>query len=140
MPQDSDSYIDMFRKFGSDLGIPKFDMDKVIESHRKNLEALAESAKIAAGGAQSVAEKQREAFEAALKEASSLAQNFQLKDPSANLTTQTEFAKKVFEIAMQGAKETAQTSRQSTADAFKVIQDRMRESLNEFRGSLSKDT
>ena len=47
---DSNSYLDMFRKFGSDLGLPKFDVEKLIETQRRNLDALGQSAKVAAQG------------------------------------------------------------------------------------------
>jgi len=41
---------------------------------------------------------------------------------------------------MQGAKETAETGRQSTTDAFKIVQDRMKESFEEFRNSFRRNT
>lgn len=139
MTQAAESYIETFRKFGSELGIPKFDLDKMIEAHRKNVEALVQSASTASAGAQSMAQTQREAFEAALREASTLAKNLKpMGDPASNFTAQNEFAKKVFEIAMQGAKETAEAGRQSTTDAFKIVQDRMKESFEEFRNSFRR--
>lgn len=139
MTQETESYVNMFRKFGNDLGLPKLDVDKLVEGHRKNLEALTQSAKVAAEGARSVAEKQREVFEAGLREASELARSFKpLGSPQENLAKQTEFAKKVFDIAMQGARDTAESSRQSSADALKIIQDRMKESWEEFRSSLNR--
>jgi hypothetical protein len=51
-----------------------------------------------------------------------------------NLARQTEFAKKVFDIALLDAQETAQLTRMSTGDAVKILQDRMRKSLEEIRG------
>src|SRR5258705_11966543 len=62
MTQDTTSYIEMLRKFGSDLGLPKLDVDKLIEAQKKNIDALSESARAAAQGAQSVAQKQREVW------------------------------------------------------------------------------
>ncbi|MGO4714339.1 phasin family protein [Bradyrhizobium sp. 2TAF24] len=139
MTQDTDTYINMFRKFGTDLGLPKLDLDKIIEGHRKNLDALTQSAKVAAEGARTVADKQREVFEAGLREASTLAQEFKaLGNPQDYLGKQAEFARKVFDIAVQGAKETAETSRQSTSDALKIIQDRMKENWEEFRTSFTR--
>jgi hypothetical protein len=44
----------------------------------------------------------------------------------------------VFEIAVKGAQESATTARQSTGDAVKIIQDRLKESFEEFRGSLNR--
>jgi hypothetical protein len=51
---------------------------------------------------------------------------------------QTEFAKRVFEIAAKGAQENASTARQSTGDAVKIIQDRLKESFEEIRSSFTR--
>src|SRR5438876_11101682 len=127
MTQDTTSYIEMLRKFGSDLGLPKLDVDKLIEAQKKNIDALSESAKVAAQGAQSVAQKQREVLEAGLREATTLAREYKpLGKIHENVALQTEFARKVFEIAVQGAQESASTARQSTTEAVKIIQDRVK--------------
>ncbi len=135
MADDPRSYIDMLRKFGNDIGLPKLDIDKLIETHRKNIDALGQSAKVAAEGAQSLAQKQREILEASLREALALVQNFQpLNNPQEILARQTEFARKVFDITLQGAQSTAEMARQSTTEAVKVIQDRIKHSFEEIRG------
>ena len=139
MANETTSYVDMLRKFGSDLGLPKVDVDKLIESHKKNIDALSQSATVAAQGAQSVAQKQREIFEAGLQEATKLARGYQpLGKVQDNLALQTEFAKKVFEIAVKGAQDTATTARQSTGEAVKIIQDRLKESFDEIRSSVNR--
>jgi phasin family protein len=139
MANETTSYVDMLRKFGSDLGLPKVDVDKLIESHKKNIDALSQSATVAAQGAQSVAQKQREIFEAGLQEATKLAQGYQpLGKLQDNLALQTEFAKKVFEIAVKGAQDSATTARQSTSEAVKIIQDRLKESFDEMRSSVNR--
>jgi phasin family protein len=134
------SYIDMLRKFGSDLGLPKVDVDKLLEVQKKNIDALGQSAKVAAQGAQSVAQKQREVLEAGLQEAATLAREYKpLGKVHENLALQTEFARKVFEIAVKGAQDSTTTARQSTTDAVKIIQDRMKESFEEIRASVSQN-
>jgi phasin family protein len=139
MANETTSYVDMLRKFGGDLGLPKVDVDKLIESHKKNIDALSQSATVAAQGAQSVAQKQREIFEAGLQEATKLAQGYQpLGKLQDNLALQTEFAKKVFEIAVKGAQESTTTARQSTSEAVKIIQDRLKESFDEMRSSVNR--
>ena len=139
MANETTSYVDMLRKFGSDLGLPKVDVDKLIESHKKNIDALSQSATVAAQGAQSVAQKQREIFEAGLDEATKLARGYQpLGKLQDNLALQTEFAKKVFEIAVKGAQESTTTARQSTSEAVKIIQDRLKESFDEMRSSVNR--
>jgi phasin family protein len=137
---DSNSYLDMFRKFGSDLGLPKLDVEKLLEAQKKNLDALGRSAKVAAQGAQSVAQKQREILEAGLREATSLAREYKpLGKVQENLALQTEFAKKVFDITVKGAQDSTATARQSTTEAVKIIQDRMKESFEEFRNSVGRN-
>ena len=62
---DSNAYLDMFRKFGSDLGLLKFDVEKLLETQRRNLDALGQSAK---------------ALEAGLRQATSLAREYKPPD------------------------------------------------------------
>ena len=80
--------------------------------------ALGQSAKVAAQGAQSVAQKQREVLEAGLREASTLAREYKpLGKVQENLALQTEFARKMFDIAVKGAQDSASTARQSTCQS-----------------------
>ena len=137
---DSNSYLDMFRKFGSDLGLPKLDVEKLLEAQKKNLDALGRSAKVAAQGVQSVAQKQREVLEAGLREATSLAREYKpLGKVQENLALQSEFARRVFDIAVKGAQDSTATARQSTTEAVKIIQDRVKESFEEFRNSVGRN-
>ena len=134
MPTDpftANPFIDMLRKFGDNLQVPKLDLDQMLEAHRKNIEALTQSASAVAEGAQAMAQKQREVVEAGLREASALAQELK-EHGDENLARQTEFTKKVFDIAVRGAQDTAQLTRMSTGDAVKILQDRMREGLEEI--------
>lgn len=133
---DNTSYIEMLRKFGTDLGLPKLNVEELLQTQKKNLEALGQSAKVAAQGAQSVAQKQREVVEAGLREAATLAREYKPLKIQENLALQTEFARKMFDIAVKGAQDSASTARQSTTDAVKIIQDRMKESFEEFRASV----
>jgi len=134
------SYLDIFRKFGTDLGLPKPDIEKLLETQRKNLDALGQSAKVAAQGVQSVAQKQREVLEAGLREAATLARDHKSLDKvQENVVLQAEFARKVLEIAIRGAADSAATTRQSTAEAVKIIQDRVKASLEEMRASIGRD-
>jgi phasin family protein len=133
---DNTSYIEMLRKFGTDLGLPKLNVDELLQTQKKNLDALGRSAKVAAQGAQSVAQKQREVLEAGLREAATLAREYKPLKIQENLALQTEFARKVFDIAVKGAQDSASTARQSTTDAVKIIQDRVKESFEELRASV----
>jgi len=54
MTQDVQTLIDVLRKFGSDLGLPKLDVDQLIKTQRSNLDAFAQATQIAAEGAASM--------------------------------------------------------------------------------------
>ena len=139
MTEATQSWIEMLKKFGSDLNLPKVDVDKLIEMHRKNIDALEQSAQVASGGAESLADKQREMIETAFREAAAMARDFRpTGDPKEILAKQTEFAKKAFDITVQNTRDVAQLATQTTTDASKVIRDRLRESLNELGASLRR--
>jgi phasin family protein len=135
---DTTSYIEMLKKFGADLGLPKPNVDQLVETQKRNIEALGQGAQVVAQGAQSVAQKQRELMEAGLREAMAFARENQ-GQINANLAQQTEFARKLFEVAVKGAQETTATARQSGADAAKIVQDRMKEGLEEIRASIGRN-
>jgi hypothetical protein len=72
----SDSLLDQMKAFGAKLGLPKVDVDKLVEMNRKNLDALVRSASVAGEGAKAFAGKQREIMQAAFKEASAMVKDF----------------------------------------------------------------
>src|SRR5260370_41435783 len=95
MTEATQSWIEMLKKFGSDLNLPKVDVDKLIEMHRKNIDALEQSAQVASGGAESLADKQREMIETAFREAAAMAPDFRpTGDPKGVVAKQTGLAKK----------------------------------------------
>ena len=92
MNKETQSYIDMLRNFGTNFGLPQVDVEKLIETNRKNIEVLGESAKAAVGGARTLAQKQREVLEAGLREATALARSYKPPgNPQEILAKQTEF-------------------------------------------------
>ncbi|WP_029078316.1 phasin family protein [Bradyrhizobium sp. th.b2] len=139
MTEDTQSWLDRLRKFGGDLGLPKIDVDQLIDAHRKNLDALDRSAQVAAGGAKSLAGKQREILESALTEAAAMARDFKpTGDPQQIVAKQTEFAKKAFESAVQNTRDVAELATKTTTDATAIIRDRLRDSLSDLRAGLRR--
>ena len=133
------SLLDMIKEFGTGLGLPKVDVDKLIEVHRKNIDALGRSAQIATEGAKSFADKQREIIETAFRETSAMVRDFKpTGNPQEMLAKQTEFAKKAFEITVQNTRDIAELAKKATADATAIISDRLRESLSELRDSVRR--
>ena len=106
MTQDVQTLIDVLRKFGSDLGLPKLDVDQLIKTQRSHLDAFAQATQIAAEGAASIAKKQREVLAAGLREASELAHEYKPSgSPQEMLAKQAEFANKALDITVQNARD-----------------------------------
>lgn len=135
----SESFLDQMKAFGSKLGLPEIDVNKLVEMNRKNIDALVRSASVAGEGAKAVAEKQREILQAAFKETSETVKSFRPSgSPEEIVAKQTEYAKRAFEVAMQNTRDLAELTTKTTSDATKIIRDRIRESLSELQGGVAK--
>jgi phasin family protein len=133
------NFTDMFHKLGEQLKVPSFDMTKIMEHHQKNLDAMSRSWQAVASGATAIANKQREIFDAAMKDITAMAQDYKPSgSPQDIFAKQAEFAKKAMEAAIANTRDIAELVQKSGADALKVIHDRMHESYEEIRSSLDK--
>jgi phasin family protein len=54
------------------------------------------------------------------------------------MAKQAEFAKKAMEAAIANTRDIAELVQKSTAEAFKIVQDRMKESYEEIRTTVEK--
>jgi phasin family protein len=140
MVEERKSLADMLTKFGSDLGLPKVDVDKLVDVHLKNLDALAQTAQIASEGAKSLTIKQKEIVESAFRETLNLVRGFKpTGSPQEILAKQTELARRAFDATVENTRDIAEVVKKSSDDAFAVIGDRIRGSITEIRGSFERD-
>jgi phasin family protein len=129
----------MFKNLGEQLKIPSFDMTRIMEHHQKNLEAMTKSWQTMASGAGELASKQRAIFEEAVKDVTAMVQEYKPGgSPQEIMAKQTEFAKKAMEAAIANTRDIAELVQKSSTDAFKIVQDRMKESYEEIRASVDK--
>jgi phasin family protein len=133
------NFTDMFKNLGEQLKIPSFDMKKIMEQQQKNLEAMAKSWQAMAGGANEIAKKQREIFEEAVKDVTAMVQTYKPGgSPQEIMAKQAEFAKKAMEAAIANTRDIAELVQKSSAEAFRIVQDRMKESYEEIRNNVEK--
>jgi phasin family protein len=133
------NFTDMFKNLGEQLKIAPFDMTKIMEHQQKNLEAMTKSWQAMAGGANEIARKQREILEAAVKDVTAMVQEYKPGgSPQDIMAKQAEFAKKAMEAAIANTRDIAELVQKSTAEAFKIVQDRMKESYEEIRTTVDK--
>ncbi len=135
----TDSILEQMKAFGARLGLPKVDVDKLVDMNLKNIDALGRSAQAAGEGAKALAEKQREIVETAFRETSAMVRDFKPSgNPQEILAKQSEYARKAFEITMQNTKDIAELTKKTSTDATAILRDRLRDSLAELRESISR--
>ena len=135
----TDSILDQMKAFGTRLGLPKVDVDKLVDMNLKNIDALGRSAQVAGEGAKALAEKQREIVETAFRETSAMVRDFKPPgNPQEILAKQSEYARKAFEITMQNTQDIAELTKKTSTDATSILRDRLRDSLAELRDSISR--
>jgi len=134
---ESDSFLDMFSRFGRDLKVPN--VEAILAHHRKNLEALEKSARAGAAGATSLLSRQREMLQDTLREISDMAQNYKAPgNPQELMTKQAEFAKKSFEAALKNASEVAELVKRSGTESVEILRERIKEAMEEIRSGYEK--
>jgi phasin family protein len=139
MADASQAFTDMFRKMGEQLKVPSFDMTKIMEHHQKNFEAMTRSWQTMVGGATAIASKQREIFEATVKDITEMAKDFKpTGSPQEIIAKQTEFAKKAMEAAIANTRDIAELVQKSGTEAVAIIHGRMKDSYEEIKKTLEK--
>lgn len=123
-----------------DLKLPGVDVDAIVASQRKNIEALTEANKVALAGVQAVAKRQAEILSQAITEANSVAKELASlsSNPQELTAKQAALAKDAFEKALANARELAELVNKSNAEAFALINARVNESLEELKGLVAK--
>ncbi len=139
MAQAPQNFTDMFRNLGEQLKLPQVDVAKIMQHHQKNLDAMTRSWQAMASGATEVANKQRSIFEAAVKDVTEMAREYRPGgSPQEIIAKQSEFAKKAMEAAIANTRDIAELVQKSSSEAFKIVQDRMKESYEEIKASVEK--
>lgn len=133
------NFTDVFQKIGEQLKIPQFDVSKIMEHHQKNIDAMSRSWQAVAHGVTAVAHKQREIFEATVRDVTDMANDYKPTGaPQEMFAKQTEFGSKMMEAAISNTRDIAELVQKSGADALKIIHERMQESYDEIRSHLEK--
>jgi len=139
MADASQAFTDMFRKMGEQLKVPSFDMTKIMEHHQKNFDAMTRSWQAMASGATAIANKQREIFEATVKDITEMAKDFKpTGSPQDIFAKQAEFGKKAMEAAIANTRDIAELVQKSGTEAVAIIHGRMKDSYEEIKSTLEK--
>ena len=115
-----------FGKIIEKFKLPGVDVAAIVESQRKDMEALVEANRLAFEGIKALAKRRNEILKESLAEWQAGS-----KDSSGKggLSKQADLAKKGVEKAMASIRELAEMEAASRSQAWKVVQDRFQENL-----------
>ncbi|MCE4544486.1 MULTISPECIES: phasin family protein [Caballeronia] len=134
------NFSDPFSQFAAmfqQYQLPGFDVTAIMESRRKDVEALAATNRVAFGGMEALRDKQLEILRRTLGDLESIAKQF------ATTSTQPPFnANEVVQRALHNAladmQDIARTTQQTQAEAYALVSKRMEDALNELKASIEK--
>ena len=108
--------------------IPGIDMGSMLETQRKNIEALTQANQMAYAGMQELARRQAEVLQQTMVQCQSAMTQMATSNP-ANMAGQADVARQVFEKAIAGMRELAEAAAKSQTQAWEVIQKRTQENI-----------
>ena len=126
-------------KMLADFKVPGVDVESMVASQRKNIEALTEANQLVIAGVQAVMKRQAEILKASMEEARSVASEIMVPgSPEAKAAKQAEVVQTAFQAALANMKELADLVTKSNTEAANVISKRVAEGLDEIKSAVVK--
>jgi len=119
---------EQFAKLTENLKVPGVNIDALIESQRKNIEAMSEAAQLTAEGAAAISRRQLEILRVTNEQVRTA-----IRDMKLSSEQQGEFARKAFETAIASARELAEMTVKSNTDVYNVVKQRVTEDFEKMR-------
>lgn len=128
-----------FSKAFAGFTLPGFDVEAVLASQRKNIEALTQANQLAVEGVQAVARRQAEIAREAIDEASTVLREIvQPTAPEERVAKQADLLKQTFERGLANARELALMLAKANTEAFDVVAKRVAQGFEEIREEAKK--
>ena len=126
-------------KVMGDMKLPGVDLEALMASQRKNIEALTAANTLAFEGFQAVATRQTEILRQTMEELQKMmTEVMSAGSPEDRVAKQAELAKSAFEKALSNMKEVAEMVTKSNTEATSVISNRISDSLEELKSMAGK--
>ncbi|HLG86984.1 MAG TPA: phasin family protein [Alphaproteobacteria bacterium] len=128
-----------FTKIFGEFRVPNFDVETILATQRRNIEAVTAANQLVIEGIQALLKREAEILRQTIEESSSV-----LKDlmgtgaPEEKLAQQTDLLKRSFEKAIANLRELVEMAAKSNTDATDVLTKRIGESLTELKAAVQK--
>ena len=124
----------------ADFKMPEINVDALIETQQKNIEALNLANKAAVEGWQAFAKKQAELWQEAFEETGTMAKDMATTaEPTDKLAMQAAFAKTALESSVSNAREAQAMASKTANKAIDIVYKRFAESLDEVVSYVEKN-
>ncbi len=126
-------------KFFGDFKVPGVDVETLVSSQRKNIEALTQANKLAYEGVQALIKRQVEIARHTIEESANVARQLvEAGTPQEKAVRQTELTKDAFEQALTNARELSEIIAKSNSEAFDTLNKRFFQILDELKDGINK--
>ena len=126
-------------KLMSEFKLPGVDVESVLASQQKNIQALTAANQLALEGFQAVVRRQSEIVRQTMEQTSSMMSELMAAgSPEDKVAKQADLVKLAFEKALSNARELAELVAKSNSEAAEVINKRVSESLEEVKAVVTK--
>ncbi|WP_448188972.1 phasin family protein [Azospirillum sp. sgz301742] len=127
-----------FSKVLTDLKVPGIDVDAILATQRKNIEAVTAANQLAIEGLQAVLRRQAEIVRQSLEAAGSAATEvIAAGSPEDKAAKQAELIKATFEKSLSNIRELSEMVAKSNSEAADVLAKRVSESLDEVKSAIA---
>lgn len=135
---DMSKMMDFSKMFG-DMRLPGVDVETLVNSQRKNIDALTAANRLAVEGVQAVIKRQMEIVRQTAEELQSATKAVTSANaPQEKATKQTELAKEAFERTLANMRELAEMMAKANNDAFELLNKRFSQQMDELRDAIAK--
>jgi phasin family protein len=136
---DPNKLISEFQNMLKQYKLPGVDIEALVASQKKNVEAVISANRIAVEGMQTIAKRQAEVFQESMKEAQqAISSMTKAASPQDLAAKQTDLMKTAFEKSVATMREMAEIMTRSSQEATKTINARITATLEEIRNYMVK--
>jgi phasin family protein len=138
--QHADQFFDFdISKYLGDFKVPGVDVDTLVTSQRKNIEALTQANKLAYDGLQAVVKRQVEIIRQTVDEVAQATKDIaEPGTPQDKAAKQAELAKDAFERTLSNMRELSEMVAKANNEAFELLNKRFTQNLEEIRDVFLK--
>ena len=129
-----------FSKVFKELKVPAMpDMEAILATHKRNLEALSDANRVALEGAQAVAKRHLEIMQSTMTELAESVKSLSVTEaPASRAARQAELLKQAYENAVSNTRELGDPIQKSNTEAIQKLNHRFSEAMNELKTLFNK--